>query len=515
MPTTRTRTFDKSRTILYQGSTRLFVECLNGLSPNGSAITWGGPIGPAPSAPNGGLVSVGPIMDISTISDETPLFVRTGEVLHTKCVVSEPELTTRINNTITRRTGRTDLDVPKADFVYRTYTDYNPWLSLRSLYRNSGSWIIENQAISLPALPVDRTTLDRELVRKVMSGLSQLAAANSLWEARELPTLFKMFNARSSLLKLLTTSGTRKTLVQIATSVGAVIYQGNWRHLVKGAVPFVKSVFKDLQIRSAKTLGIVSNSYALTKRELKEVRRRLGYILDAGREGQLTWSFGIMPTINDINKINRELTKGLQAFPARGRTFSARKSSTSQQIRVSSAIGSVRECSAIRMVKNLEIRSCRVKMLRPQGVSDAYWELQKKATAALGPSQLGNAWAMVPFSFMLDWVLGSDDFLDALFLRTTDQFSFDWSWSCKDSIEIEADGYYWSAVKPRTRMSDVGLDGSDRARFVFKPVQTRERSQRYYRVPTASPGLVKMLGPSQPSIKKVYLSVLIALGLRR
>lgn len=214
-----------------------------------------------------------------------------------------------------------------------------------------------------------------ELPAKVVRRLEEWHATTTAWEMQELPALARMFVARNGLLRNL-----------IKYGVG---------HFASGDFP-----------------------------------RAMQRLVSLYREGQLTWSFGIMPTIQDLKNISDCLRKPLK---------DKRKVLTVTIIGSGQKSSSTMICnpgvSTYALARVVEA-SDRIRIGRVDGVRCTFErspiqfsnDLQAMIDKCVGVNPMGLIWEVLPFSWAVDALLKIDDALDNLWLASNSSINSEF-WS--------------------------------------------------------------------------------------
>jgi hypothetical protein len=350
---------------------------------------------------------------------------------------------------------------------------YLPWIDLMTYLRTKPGGNIASVNLSLPAINTD--SLRRQAAVKAVSRLSSLSLSVSAWEAREIPSLFALFKGKGRLGKLL-----RREILGDLKMTGEI-------HTLK------------------RLLTVVWNQLGNRYRKKRPLKRELRDQVLSAAEAQLLWSFGIAPTISDVKAIVREIRHGSKGYPAKGVTSGASAVSTTTSNGAVSVYKNVFNVTTRVVTTRTDTVTVRVTKVKPKGVTARMNDINDKIDRYLGANQAGNIWAVVPFSFMIDWLVSIDDYLDEVFLKNSPYLKSVWCYSRKLEHHTYADGDYRSGA-----LANKG--DSPALQFVFSPLHIEELASRFIRDPMVSPDTISLLPRSRASIKKTYLASLIALG---
>jgi hypothetical protein len=459
-----------------------------GVAPDGSTVSYG------PTLVNGWdpeTTSALTLYDYSSMTDELAYRRKIGFVDHLKRVTEVvPTTVDRVSTSTTRRIALSSATA--RTYVYTKERGERPSQSLYEYLRgsqNSIGHVITHNLDSLPS--IDVTALVSQTATKAVAGLSQLQLAVSGWEAREVPSLFAAFKGRGALGKLLRREADgdshfrqafEKLLGRIASATNARDRRGLHAYLRRY-----------LQRR---------------KRNLRDNDNAVKELLAALAELQLLWEFGVAPTVQDVQAIMGEMKKGITGFPVKGKTFGSSSTSSAILGHQSASYQILTDLEKTREDAETHTVTCRIVPIAPKGVNKRMVKLNRKMASYLGANQLGNIWALVPMSFMYDWLVSVDAYLDVLFLNTNDYIDVRWAYSRKREAIFAASGKFVSNIIGLEKLGQPGVSLE-----VHDRVVARERASRYIREAMAAPTAISMLGRPRPSIKKTYLAALIAIGI--
>lgn len=286
---------------------------------------------------------------------------------------------------------------------------------------------------------------------RLLGKLEQLHLLNTAWEARELPSLFAMFNKRN-LLSL--PNGIRWLTGWTADSRG----------------------------RSAITrTGMASKAF-----------------LDWLRNNQLGYSFGLLPTIGDTRDIHEELKKGLRSRNLRETATIVGKTAKTFRTNLYSGTG-ITGGHIIEDFSVLRVDGVRSTLVKPRFKSEAFGNF---VTQTLGINGAAVIWEAIPFSWCVDWFLSVDNVIDNIWAQSQDEYRLEYWTSTKHQYER------------RVRYSYLQNIGGDQPSIVKQESDgglLRCSFSDYNRNPRAQPS--PMSGAhSRLTPKKVYLMALVALG---
>ena len=303
-----------------------------------------------------------------------------------------------------------------------------------------------------------------ELIPKIMNKLDDLHLANSIYEARELPTLWKMFQRRESLYK---------------------------------------------------------SFYLLHRYMLGDPRKRFsgGNILKnmakAYRDGQLNWSFGIMPTIGDVTNIIDEIRnykqyrKGFVVSVRDQQTIPYAKSNLSFSDGFVATYGPTTLNQSSQRERVFGCRGTFVGKSQPY-YSQFFENLENNIRRYIGHNPLGIIWEAIPFSFCVDWLLSVDEVLDSAFLNIQREWKLDYWKSSKISVDRQIRYSVMKDVRQKTPVP-IGNWSAINTQYSYETELHLETFSEYSRERMEPPSPIQSLH-SRPGTKKVFLLALIALG---
>lgn len=285
---------------------------------------------------------------------------------------------------------------------------------------------------------------------KVVKTIEGVHLSTSAWEFREFPALAKMFTRRGPL----------------AGMVGAL-----------------------------RDLGRSRNRSSTLKR-----------LLRAYRDGHLGYSFGLMPTIGDMQSIAREIgrvpMKRARVFNVTTRGHVERSEGKTV---VSYNSGYMYDNLYMRQtVTSDRVDGCRVTMRKYLDFGEAGELVASYTNKFIGVNPMALMWEVVPFSFAVDWLLAVDDVLDSLWCNNQDQYELAYWYSVKSVYRRDVS---WREYRPleiyqtRTLLSHQ-----------VPPLSVKWSSYRRNRMDPPSP--LDMVRAKGANIKNVFLLALIALGFK-
>jgi hypothetical protein len=232
------------------------------------------------------------------------------------------------------------------------------------------------------------------------------------------------------------------------------------------------------------------------------------------RDGQLSYSFGLMPTVGDLRNIASELRRKRKRASSFSVTVRDQHTKTLEKVH-----GSVDPVCGRVSINEERVGSrtfgARVKYSVPG--AEAYTDFFRKwgefERRFIGANPAALIWEAIPFSFAIDWLLSIDNVLDALWL---DNYP---------GVSVE----YWQSEKrsANRRLSYQICTGlNDNGPFPYGSVQNIESLKKWENAPPhvdtvshytrnrrdapSALSQVKVRG----GIKQMYLLSLIALGKR-
>lgn len=375
-----------------------------------------------------------------------------------------------------------------AGYVRAYYNGPNVWIKTRehggSLQPGGEAWnhAHNNATVDRPSLATIQSSWrsaapDRlhELPAKVVRKLDELHLSTTLIESRELPQLWRLFVGRNSVPKLID-----KTIEATTQSLSRVVLADKARRkaeLLK-ALPYLG--------RSMRNFG---NAY---------------------RQGMLGTTFGLLPTVRDAQQI--------AAFVSDRAAGIKRKDVFSVTIRgnetfdyPTSALGSVGMCRNITCSQSRtldRVDGVRVTSMRPQYNTEIFNTLQHTIDTYIGHNPMGLVWEVLPLSFALDWVFAIDDMLDSLWLSNNRSYVTE----------------YWSSTKIRLQRTvdyrfraDIDGPASIAATSCYKfeeGTSIVNTLTEYKRIRRETPNPLSSLRPKGAQMSNLFLSGLIAVGLR-
>jgi hypothetical protein len=292
-----------------------------------------------------------------------------------------------------------------------------------------------------------------------MNSVENLHLANTLYETKDLPSLYRMFTKRGALGRNL----------------------NRLHRYMQGA----------LKTSSSRTV-------------MKDLAR--GF-----REGQLQWSFGIMPTIGDMRDIHEELKR---RAPRKRRTSVTVKDSyttNSRFIRNNGALSGIDQLEQTE--KSERVWGARIEYNPPENryLTDFFAGLENGINEYIGMNPLTVIWEAIPFSFAVDWLLSVDRLLDTIWLNNNPNVVCQYWKSEKISLDQKFSCQYLSLYQTSTNqhISDYTVRESKLSDSEF-----RGTCSAYNRMKMDAPSPLQAL-ELRAGLKQVYLAALIATGFIR
>lgn len=309
------------------------------------------------------------VCDLESIQEDSSGKDAFNNCIHTKRIVPEPPALTglaSLSNVWGIRQGYFSDVMGSFDTQLLTSVDY--FVSLSRSYDQAGFGLDvvygDDKSLAIPGY----TTHDRlgELPKKVINRIDQLALANSLYELKDMPDLYRSFIGRRSLVN-----------------------------------------------QSLKVLRDLRSRY-------RNVPAILAQLIKLYREGQLAWTFGIMPTVQDCVNIAKAAKKGIK-IPD-GASVTIRESKQWSNVGRLAPSWPVTE-SACYIDKDVtDVWGCRIKILENKNVSESMRNLERKIDALVGHNPAAIIWEALPFSWCVDWLVSVDSILDNIYLNSNPMF---------------------------------------------------------------------------------------------
>jgi hypothetical protein len=308
--------------------------------------------------------------------------------------------------------------------------------------------------LSVVTQPSWLTLPDRlsELPSRIIAKCSEVDLSVSLIESRELPQLWKMFQGR------------------------------------KGLVSLVKQ-----------SLGGSGS-----------LKKRLRSFLEAYRSATLGTVFGFAPTVRDAMDITNAILSHRQTKRHRF-VVSIRDDKIYDYVPPTWTPPEPGNwfTRAYRKQRRTEYRvdGAFVEWIRPQYNTEFFSAAQTTIDRYLGANPLGSIWAVLPLSFAIDWILAVDDVLDSLWLLNNRSFNIQY-WSTTKIELIRTVGWFSTAATSSKW-------GSFPVPYQFSEQSTCSKYADYNRQHRDPPSPLSSVRAKGAEIGNLYLSLLIALGLRR
>jgi hypothetical protein len=347
------------------------------------------------------------------------------------------------------------------------------------LLKNPFDSNVETQILNL--IP-DKRIDDRkaELVPKIMKKLEDLHLANSVYETKDLPALWRLLRGPSD-------------------PVPAVIQK-------------MTSGFRALKAASRGKFGpatrILRDSLKRGSFANAAIRKELDFL----REVALANQFGLLPTVKDVYDIHQSLKRRRP----RPRTFVTTVTdqgeySNRNYIERYSIYGGPNH-TLYTEARIKRVFGCKVVYTPPDGLLELLDPgIVARIDELIGVNPTAIIWEAVPFSFVVDWFLSIDNVLNAIWLSGNDRYKATFWASSKltydarlfyESVQWMDSGwgYYPSYTRP-----------NNPAQIYSGHVHTRNYVH-YNRTLVAAPTATSQL-KSRLTLKKGFLGLLVAIGL--
>jgi hypothetical protein len=223
-------------------------------------------------------------------------------------------------------------------------------------------------------------------------------------------------------------------------------------------------------------------------------------LLAAYREGQLGFSFGIMPTVADMRQIYELATNGVPEKRTRIVRRLTGQTEYTKDVSSSGWNANYGKYTRKEYISNFHVDGVCVDLKRPMYRTD----FGKYLNALVGVNGSRLLWDVLPFSWCIDSFLSIDDMLDNLWLGS----------------QTEYDVAYWSSSKLIYRRDVRGMNLVDKGFYPSTieswPWQSadtmRAEYTHYNRTPRLPPSIIDSarfrLGATQ-----AWLTILVGLGL--
>jgi hypothetical protein len=299
-----------------------------------------------------------------------------------------------------------------------------------------------------------------ELIPRIMSRLESLHLANSAFEAREFPSLWKMFRKRQALHRM----------------VDRIHKWAIGSRYKFGAPQFMRDFSK------------------------------------AMRDGTLNYNYGVIPTVADVADIAKEIQHP-KTFKSR---FVVTVRDDHSLIQEASSTGTtlLRNRRAYNTERCLRVFGARVKYRGSdeEYLSDLFRGLDRFQQRYIGLNPLGAVWESYPLSFLVDYVLSIDNVLDSLFLNNNSRINVQYWSSVKRELQRQGSGLLCSGIQ---NPGPYAIASSPSILYEYgHQIEVKWTASHYVRSRRDAPSALSSLSP-RLSPKKVFLGLLIALGYRR
>lgn len=391
----------------------------------------------------------------SVITDENTKGFGCKNVDHSKTVTGEYSVVpywSRGSNGLGLRTR-----YASADMVYvpsEFYLDQRPLESAYNTFATRGYVAAPNEDSTLTGEP----TNDRlgEIPARLCGKLQDLSLMITAYESREIPGLVRQIAGRES----------------IAKHAGELV----------------------------RMLKSVTNG-----------RERTRLFLKLMSEFQLTWAFGINPTVKDVKQICQEVAKPHRFRKTVVASVIDRYSLPIKSDEYNDPLFGKQSVQLTQESMRVWGGVCEVK--KDYAKYGSLESLAKFIDQYLGANPMASIWAVMPWSFCIDWVFGIDNVLDNYFLNNNPDYKVEY-WS---SRKVTKRAIYRSEYPVDFESVKVPYLTSYASALIKYTMATAEcersysRYQRSRRDPPSLLSSVKLFG--RMNAKTSYLSVLLASGL--
>lgn len=233
---------------------------------------------------------------------------------------------------------------------------------------------------------------------------------------------------------------------------------------------------------------------------------------DQGSDAYLGAIFGLFPTVNET----RQLASELAAQRKKRSEFTVTERLDTRAKPGNVTANGYGVCSKIVLTDTsycTSVVGARVGVVHNPYVSQEVSNVNTWLDQHLGYNPMSPVWAIIPFSFVVDWLFGVDNMLDAAFLSTTKKVDIQWWRSTKLERSWLATASYPIRVTSETV---INLNVAPSYSLIYANEQFTGRYSRYIRESTLQPiGTFAPKVPRIPSSSKVFTLVLMALGLTK
>jgi len=302
--------------------------------------------------------------------------------------------------------------------------------------------------------PADRLG---EVPARAIAKMEQLNLANSLYETKDFPELAKLFSKR-----------------------------GNVAQSVKNITDVVRKIASGSRGRNF---------------DFKKAVRALC-------DGQLGYSYGLAPTVDDVKKICKELSKGIKRS-SRTMSVQIRSSRDSNFSFAGPDDGFPPRWFQVRhseKVTSTRVDGCRILSRRPEYYSESFQKASDYIDGLIGINPYGLVWRQLPLSFVVDWFLSIDDVIDNLFLNKSTDY------------EVQ----YWSSTKEHATIESTIMAAYDdivgtynAPVFKYRDYSAKMSLSSYNRVRRDPPSLISSIRLRGDNLMNGYLLLLMALGMSK
>jgi hypothetical protein len=310
-------------------------------------------------------------------------------------------------------------------------------------------WIDLANAITTPT---DRLG---EVPARVVSQLEGLHSSTILYESREFPQLFRLFQRRGA----------------IRQGLGLLTALGR-----SGA-------------------GVNNPVFGSTMKRLSKLYR----------EGHLGIEYGLFPTVREVRNVYRELAKRKRSKHSE---FSVTVRGQTQRTKRSYS-GSGANYFAAEIIEDLQanrVDGAHVSYERPH--TDFFQKFEEFERRYIGVNPLGIIWEVLPLSFCLDWIFSIDDMLDTLWLNSQSRYEVHYWTSVKLEHKSSFKLDYIRSVQGSGTLGNHTVEYA-KAPEVDSSVKSYVRTRREPPSPLSS---ARLRGAN---VYNLYLAGLIALGFRK